>query len=253
MWLWSLNYNGKFTLFSQFNTYRACKSVMTVNQLAGGAPKCPNKFDFPPFKHYQSSVLLSSLSGRQDSSYSSSTWCKPVYRGWESTPLLDLCSGLCKCNQAEKRPLPCCSLPAKTSLSARCMTQATAHDCRPASATLNFVKHCFWQTQRRMSERARTLTASVACVPLFIIRLSMVGWYSISMRKYPHITYLTDRMERRCTNRLARCSWASWWGQASDSGLLQLHAALRGSSSEESGNKRGTSDLIQLSSAECES
>lgn len=174
---------------------------MTVNQLAGGGPKRPNKLDFSPFlKHYQSSVLLFSLSGRQGSPHSSSSCCKPAHRGWESKPLLNLCSGLCKRNQPEKQPLPCCSPPAKTSLSAPPMNWATVHECKPASATLNFVSQSLWQTQRRMSERCRTLVTSVGCPLLFVISLSVVGWYSIRKCKYPHTTYLTNRMERCRTN-----------------------------------------------------
>lgn len=185
MWLcrlFSLNYNGKFTLFSQCNTKRVCKSVMTVNQLAGGGPKHPNKLDFSPsLKPYQCPAAM---------------WGAHTYRCWESKPLLDLCSGLCECNQPEKQPLPRCSPPAKTArLSARRMNRATVHECRPASARLNVVLHCLWQTQRCI-ERCRTLMTSVGCAPLSVISLSTVGCYSINMCKYPHATYLTNQMER---------------------------------------------------------
>lgn len=124
---------------------------MTVNQLAGGGPKHPNKLDFSPvLKHYQSSVLLFSLSARQGfpHSSSSSSWCEPAHRGWESKPLLNLCSSLCKCNQPEKGPLPCCSPPAKTFLSAPRMNRATVHECKPASARLNFVFRTVYDRHR---------------------------------------------------------------------------------------------------------
>lgn len=45
---------------------------------------------------------------------------------------------------------------------------------------------------------------SAACAPLSVISSSVVGWCSISTCKYPHATYLTNQMERCCTNSLAR-------------------------------------------------